>query len=129
MKPQWRERALIYGPYFTLCLTERDFTEQLDGLGITSHPPYVSHAGADATTHHLSNRANERVCIVCIKDWYARTGIEVAGLLVHEATHIWQEWLESVGEHAPGRETAAYAIQSLSQELMLEFARQTGVQK
>ena len=52
-----------------------------------------------------------------------RPQCQIAGLLVHESVHIWQEWCAYYGESDPGREQEAYAIQSIAQELMAEFAR------
>jgi len=62
-------------------------------------------------------------CIVCLDDWQGRNPIEVAGLLVHEAVHIWQSYCDDIGETDPGREQEAYGVQAIAQELMAEFAR------
>ena len=67
--------------------------------------------------------------MVCVDALDGRNGVEVAGMLVHEAVHIWQEWCDHYGETNPGREQEAYAIQAISQELMAEFARRTGMGK
>lgn len=61
--------------------------------------------------------------VICLGEHSTRTPIEIAGLLVHEAVHAWQEWCEYYGENPTAREQEAYAIQSISQELMSEFAR------
>jgi hypothetical protein len=52
-------------------------------------------------------------------------GIYVASMLVHEAVHVWQRFSEFLSENddAFGRESEAYAIESISRELMHEFAR------
>ena len=60
---------------------------------------------------------------MCIAVTGNRLPVEVAGLLVHEAVHVWQEYADRIGETHPGREQEAYAIQAISQELMTEYAR------
>ena len=64
---------------------------------------------------------------MCLEDWRGRHPVEVAGLLVHEAVHIWQQYADRIGEDEPGREQEAYAIQAISHELMAEFARRMAV--
>lgn len=123
MKVEWLDRRIARpGPYLTLCLTQEEFDAALKHCKVRSRPDWVS-ANADATAHHLSNPRGEAVVIVCMRDWETRSGIEVAGLLVHEAVHIWQEYCEMIGEERPGREQEAYAVQSIAQELMAEFKR------
>lgn len=123
MKCRWLDRHVSTpGPYLTLCLTEDEYLSAMRHCKISNPPPWVS-PGANATTHSLSNPKGHRVCIVTMKDWEGRDPIEVAGLLIHEAVHIWQEYAESMGERNPGIEQEAYAIQGLSQTLLAEFAR------
>jgi len=59
-----------------------------------------------------------------MRDFEGRNPIEVAGLLVHEAVHVWQEYCHGIGEDTPGSEQEAYGVQAISQELMAEFDRQ-----
>jgi hypothetical protein len=80
---------------------------------------------AHATTHILTNQKSELVCIVTMQGWEEREPIEVAGLLVHEAVHVWQEYCHRIGEQNPATEQEAYGIQCISQELMAEFVRLT----
>ena len=45
-------------------------------------------------------------------------GVNIAGILMHEAMHVLQDYLEYIGEQAVGRETQAYAVQAISVRLM-----------
>lgn len=81
---------------------------------------------ADATCHWMKNADGNLACIVCLGDFSGRSGIEIAGLLVHESVHIWQRYVDHIGESNPGDEQEAYAIQAIAQELMADFARQIG---
>lgn len=126
-KPRWLDRRIAHpGPYLTLCLTEGEFIAAMRDCGIKRPPDWIKTEAAQATVHHLSNAEGGLVCVVCLREWEGRNPIEVAGLLVHEAVHAWQEYAERIGEHFPGREQEAYAIQSIAQELMAEFARRMG---
>lgn len=123
----WCNRSLAYlHCHFGLCLTERDFQRELASLNVRERdwPSFVKHEYADATAHFLEYRG--RYCvIVCIANWQNRDPIQVAALLVHEAVHIWQDYCEHIGEQHPSKEFEAYAIQSIAQELMEAFKRQS----
>ena len=74
-------------PFFTLCLTERDFRKTLKRIGIKEQVPFLSSQYADATTHRLDN--NGAICtIVCLRSDGKGEHGEVYGLLIHEAVHI-----------------------------------------
>jgi hypothetical protein len=126
VKPQWLERSLIVGPYFTLCLSEVAFRDVASKLKWRDPGPWIRTTQADATAHHAFNEDGEPCTIVCVRGFEGRDPVSVAGLLIHEAVHIWQRWCDDKGEDSPGHETEAYAVQWLSQQLMWEFVRQTG---
>ena len=123
MKTKWLDRRIASpGPYLALCLSQKEFDAALKYLNVKHAAPYVNE-GADATAHHLTNGKDEAVTLVCIRDFKDRNSVEVAGMLVHEAVHVWQNYCQDIGEREPGKEQEAYAIQNISQELMSEFAR------
>ncbi len=123
MKTRWLDRRIAApGPYLTLCLTEAEFRAAIAPLKPPETPRWITSASANATTHYFANE-NKKTCVVCLNDWLGRNPIEVAGLIVHEAVHVWQEYCRDIGEREPGAEQEAYAIQAIAQELLAEFAR------
>lgn len=123
MKTRWLDRRIAApGPYLALCLSQAELDAAFQHLGIHERTDFLCN-GADATTHHVENPQKKPVCIVRLGSREGRNAIEIAGLLVHEAVHVWQRYASSIGERAPGDEQEAYAIQSIAQELMAEFAR------
>lgn len=123
MRSKWLDRDLIVGPYFTLCTTEKQFRRELKRLKV--EPMKFINAGADATTHHLISPDGRQCSIVCMPHDKAATRPQRYGLLVHEAVHIWQWFVDSIGETSPSHEFEAYSIQSISQRLIDEYDRQT----
>jgi hypothetical protein len=126
MKPEWLSRDIAApAPYYTLVLSQEEFDAELKRLKIPLGTPYISTTHANATTSFLTSTKGAHCAIVALGPWEGRSGIEIAGLLVHEAVHVWQEYAEHIGERTPGSEQEAYAIQSIAQRLMGEFARRT----
>ena len=124
MKARWLSRRIARpGPCLFLALSEAEFISAMRQLKIKSPPQWVND-GADATTHFLV-KPSDVACVVSMQNWLGRDSVEVAGLLVHEAVHVWQEYATNMGERHPGAEQEAYAIQAISQELMAEFARRS----
>lgn len=124
---RWLDRRIAApGPYLTLVLSQEEFDTALKHLKVPLGSPFVKNTHSNATAHMCTNPKGELCCIVALAGWEARDPIEVAGLLVHEAVHVWQDYAERIGEGHPGVEQEAYAIQSIAQELMAEFARRMG---
>lgn len=110
------------GPCLALCLSEKEYLHAMRHMEVSCPDQWMKTPQANATAHHFSNNG-KLIVVVCLGDTSGRNAVEIAGLLVHEAVHAWQEWCNFYGEDAPGKEQEAYAIQSLSQELMAEYAR------
>lgn len=125
---KWLGQALITGPHMALALSERDFLRAHKQLRLPRElaKPWI--ASGDATTHMYSHREHGLACIVCLAaNEQHMSGIQIAGLLVHEAVHVFQFWREEVGEVAPSSEFEAYAIQRIAQRLMESYAQQSKV--
>jgi hypothetical protein len=124
-KVQWIDRELIRNPlYIALCKTEDAFHRELRRLGIAKPewPTFLKNEHADATVHHLVHAKTKRqLAIVCINKRAGRLRVEVDGLLVHEAVHIWQEIRDRIGERDPSPEFEAYAIQGIAQNLIAAY--------
>ena len=117
---KWLNRRIACpGPYLALCTSEKQYIKALKHLKIKSNNLWVDNK-ANATTHVFDNNSGELCCVVCINVEH-HNKVEVYGLLVHEAVHVWQEYVQRIGEHTPGNEQMAYGIQNISQELINEF--------
>ncbi|WP_242100976.1 hypothetical protein, partial [Acinetobacter baumannii] len=67
--------------------------------------------GADAQVSTFSDGA---YAIVQIGDTSDKDQIQVYGLLLHEAVHVWQKMKKLMGEREPSSEFEAYSIQAIA---------------
>lgn len=124
---RWLDRRIAApGPYLCLCLAENEYLAAMQHCKRKQPDPWLSTPQSNATTHVLTHTDYGLACIVALGSWQDRDPVEVAGLLVHEAVHVWQEYAAWIGETRPGTEQEAYAVQAIAQELMAEFARRIG---
>jgi hypothetical protein len=112
-KYKWLDRRIAKpGPYLTLCLTAEELKDAAKGL--TEWPLEFPMWGARAHMFQKVNGDRNVAIIALAKDSQENhNSVEIAGMLVHEAVHVWQ----------PGDEQEAYAVQAIAQELMSEYAR------
>lgn len=127
MKIEWLDRALFrVDAYYCLALNEKDFRQILKRLKIDRDiwpGQYVS-PNAAATTWTFESEKNGKACIVGYRHKKHHSTAMVAGLMAHEAVHIWQDTRDSLGEKFPASEQEAYAIQNITTELMASFLLQ-----
>lgn len=129
-KPAWTDCRMIGNPYYmAVCLTEEAFRRVLRKLDVPREQwmPWIRTPQSHATCHFLESPGKQCV-VVCMQDWQGRNPIEVTGLLVHEAVHIWQAVCDFIGEHSPSAEFEAYSVQAIAQDLMQGFIDAGGSQ-
>lgn len=82
----------------------------------------------DARTTHLENPKGELCCIVTMRATKRGevSAIQRSALFAHEAVHVWQAIRENIDEQSPSHEMEAYAIQAITQELMLAYEKTRG---
>lgn len=117
--PQWYETPFEHMQY-TLVRNQ----DQLDILFDTVKAPFkFLQSGADARVTFNDDHA-----IVQIKGNSSWSMVQIHGLLLHEAVHVWQETREKMGENNPSPEFEAYSIQAIAQDLfeMYEASEVTG---
>lgn len=122
MKTRWLDRRIAApGPFLALCLSQEDFRAAIKPFKLDSMPSWMTSTGSACVTRFVHD--GRLICIVSIQGWEGRNPVEVAGLLTHEAVHVWQLYCTRIGEEKPGDEQMAYGIQSTAQELLAEFSR------
>jgi hypothetical protein len=121
---RWLDReSMPRLPYMTLCLTEREYLQVVNHLKVKDPMPWLNRNAAGTT--HFFTRDGYTCCVVCIQPKLAKSYEQVAGLLVHEAVHVWQEYRDTVlMEKHPGSELEAYSIQKIVQNLLEAYRRQ-----
>ena len=128
----WLNRSLFQGPHLALVTNQKQFDAALRHLKLKDCGEYCTAMG-DATTHTYIDKSNRLCVIVGLRSDKAKKAdfIEVVGLLVHEAVHVWQE-IRSRLVYAidPSRtggleaEFEAYAIQNIAQNLVEAYEKQ-----
>ena len=122
---RWLDRGTVKAPYMALCLTEADYMKAAKHCKIPMPDRWMDMDKHQGVTHAWET-SGKLICIVCLHpDAIKADPIEVAGVLVHEAVHVFQRLCDSIGEDAPSREFEAHSIGNIAERLMREFVRQT----
>lgn len=117
--PEWCTSPFQHSKY-TLVRNQDQFDLLFDDVMDTQE---FMHLGAGAQVDFFDNG---KQCIVHLGDSSERTLIEIYGLLLHEAVHIWQKIKKLMGEKKPSVEFEAYSIQCIAQDLFVMFQRSEG---
>ena len=79
--------------------------------------------GADAITSSFDVRGVGLCNVVYMRPDLGRDAAEDAGLLAHEATHVMQAFMDSIGEGEPSAEMQAYVTGSVTTQLVADHFR------
>lgn len=112
--PEWHISPFEHSKY-TLVRNQDQFDLLFDDVTDTQE---FMHSGAGAQVDYYDDGKH---CIVQLGDCSERALIEIYGLLLHEAVHIWQRIKILMGEKEPSIEFEAYSIQRIAQDLFAMF--------
>ena len=123
MSKLWLDRTLLVGPYLALVTSEAEMLRLTREAKVTPPEHWCGNDGWDACTHTW-RKGTELICIVAINPKYTKDmpPTHVAALIVHEATHVWQETKDKIGGNI-GNEAEAYAMQNICRELFNAYAK------
>lgn len=124
-KTVWCDAGLFKGLfYYGFCPNEKAWEKSMKSFGLPNNPYPTSHGRCT----FLSNKGGKPVVLVTIMDGAENnySHIEIAGIIVHEGIHVWQQMCNTVGEDAPSVEFEAYSVQKIFQELMTAFEATRG---
>lgn len=107
-------RTFFYG----FSPSESKFKAELKQRGVKEHVEYF---GKEATTHVFS-RGNNWYVIVTISSQADKVDPAMAAmLLVHEASHVCDFFMQHIGEDTPSKEFKAYTLQRIAGELIAAY--------
>ena len=106
--------------YYGFCPDEKAWHREMKKLGAPKEP-YPTSDGRCSTFTAKEKTA----CVVTIANELDAKDdpVGLVGLIVHEATHVWQTLRETIGETDPSREFEAYSIQNISIGLFKAYAQ------
>jgi hypothetical protein len=117
----WCDRG--WQPYhYGFCPDEKAWHREMKRLGVDPQP-YPTSAGRCT---HLSNMKDAADCTIVTIAAIKRPKVQIVGLIVHEAMHVWRAVRESIGENHPSAEFEAYSMQSITQNLIYAYEKSRG---
>lgn len=120
-KPALSMPVLFRSPILMcLCVSEKQYKKALKKCNskATDALPWVGGVGQASARYFTDDKTGDvSAAIVCIDIDNLSSVPVIYGLLVHEATHVWREIRERIGESEPSAEFEAYAMQMISLKL------------
>lgn len=125
MTTRWLDQAIISCElHYCLVLSQKEYEAAVaqveDPKGWWGFWLKDEHTGANC--HWAKDKKGANHCIVSLKA-DGLSGIQIAGMLCHEAVHIFQEHCRIMGEDTPSDEFQAWSIQHITEQLLKEYAK------
>lgn len=106
---------LVPNYWYGFCPSETVWVKEVAKLGM----PKEAYPSQDACCVHFKVK-DARFSLVTVSN-EQRTGLQLVGLLTHEAMHIWRNCREIIGEQFPSEEFEAYMMQKITQDLCTAY--------
>lgn len=101
--------------YFGFTTDKKKFKKEMKRLGVKDEVHHALVRGNAGATTHILEKNGKMTIIVGIKLRKGATKSQVAGLIAHEATHVWHHINKQMDCECPGGEHLAYGVQWLTQ--------------
>jgi hypothetical protein len=124
MKTKWLNNQLGFIGCYTLCFNELQYRRIMTELKVPYPSKYKSvNETANAWVKTFVNARGSQTFLVCIdeKHFLTKSVPEMCGYMAHEATHVWQQSCDHIGEHSPSIEFEAYCIGHITEQLVSEL--------
>jgi hypothetical protein len=101
MKPKlkWLGRNTVLAPCLVLCTSQAEYRAVLEYLKVESGHLWLP-ADSGAATHTFESPTGDLTCVVCMELSFENPAYKAA-MLAHEAVHVKQSLMESIGETNP----------------------------
>ncbi len=120
-KTFWVKCPLFPTFYYGFCPSEKAWYHEFKRLGKKDIPTYPKADGHAFFFNSNYAEVKGDCALVTLSNAEGKDPIVIAGLLVHEAVHVKQRILRSIGEDNVGDETEAYLLQTISQDLLWAY--------
>lgn len=110
-----------WGMYVGYTSSPEAFERAVKRLKVKPVPSFLSGDHAGATTHFFDNPNKWDCALICIDltKPAAKDPIEIAGIVVHEVSHVILHLWKMIGEREPGHEAQAYLFQYLVMRILI----------
>lgn len=109
--------------YFGFCPDKKAWNREMKKMGVSGCE--IPESDGHCSTFESNGKICAIVTIGSQVDGKDSNGI--VGLIVHEAVHVFQHIVETIGEKSPSSEFEAYSIQFISQELITAYSETRGL--
>jgi hypothetical protein len=113
--------------FIGFCPNEKAWKREMKRMG--RNPADCHYPQSDGHVMIFHRPDEPSVCLITVKDGAEneRCLSSIVGIIVHECTHVWQEIREFIGEEKPGMEAEAYALQTLTMNVLAAFYQTRGL--
>lgn len=122
---KWLDREMVSAPHLLLATDEKSFQRAMRDLKVAREkwPQWLAD-DANGSVQTYANPKGGLACIVSLRPQREKSGIYIAGVIIHESVHVFQEWCIHFEERNPSREFEAYSIEAISKVLMKAYVGQ-----